>query len=74
MDGWMDGCEQMDVNRWMDGWMDVNRWMDGWMDDGCECELLNNLNNQSKNDATKKRMMGYVCVCVFTYTCMRTCV
>ena len=55
--------------------MDVNRWMDGWMDDGCECELLNNLNNQSKNDATKKRMMGYVCVCVYlhTHVCAHAC-
>ena len=54
----------------------MDGWMDGWMDDGCECELLNNLNNQARSDATKKRMMGYVCVCVcvFTYTCMRTCV
>ena len=36
MDGWMDGCRNGGIERWMDGWTDadggIERWMDGWMD------------------------------------------
>ncbi len=35
MDGWMDGCDWIEMDAWMDGWMDGigqrwNGWMDGW--------------------------------------------